>query len=226
MIRLAVILCTVLWLCGWSACRPSYRQAAADAKAGIEAARMEQDAAKRALIMQGVADRVYAMLNSIDDLPAPTATAVEIQADPEAYASAGAKVAADPPKLDTLTDETPEPGVWDKIRARGSWLLDSGLMIGGIGAIVLIIFAVCGWLKYAPTGLIWRFISAAFPPLARFAALWGGASAATGSALVWLADYYGIVIAVAMVCGGVAVWFNWKDLVKMWRAWRARAVKP
>jgi hypothetical protein len=223
-VMFGILLACVLAVTG---CDRSQVQDLADAKAGAMAYQQESDPAKRATIADGVVAHLLAGLEQYPLLPNPSASPTEIRSDPAAYATSGAKAQADPMPYVPEHHEQPKPkppGFWERLRSSGSWLMDSGILIGAICGVVWLMFAIAGWLKWAPTGILWRVASSMFPPIARIGTLWGGASAALGGALTWLADYWWAVTMIAMAVGVVVLWDHWRQ-VKAW--WSKRlAQKP
>jgi hypothetical protein len=220
-----LLVAAVMWACG---CRSQVDDLAM-AKAGAIAYQAEANPAVRATIADGVMGHLLAGLDQYPLLPKPSSTPSEIRADPAAYAAAGEKAQADPQPYAPEHHEQPKPkppGILDRMRAWAATFLDTGLMIGGVCAILVAVFWMADWLKWAPTGFIgiaWRFASAIFPPLARIGALWGGFSAALGAALTWLADWWWAVLLVAVVCGGLVAWAHWRD-IRRWLAKRRAAL--
>lgn len=222
MIRIAVILCMLVL----AACDRTQVQDLADAKAGAMAYQQESDPAKRALIADGVIARLLAGLEQYPLLPKPSSTPAQIRADPTAYAASGAQAQADPQPYVPEHHKQPEPkspGFWERLRKSGAWLMDSGMLIGAVCGVIWLMFAVAGWLKWAPAGMLWRVASAVFPPIARIGTLWGGASAALGGALTWLADFWWAVALIALATGGVVLWDHWRQVKAWWAKRRGSA---
>lgn len=178
-------------------------------------------------IARGLASYARAVLDGMA-LPAPTMEPAEIIADPAAYADDAADAQADPEPV-TLhavgaeangASAAPGAGVFDRFAHYGGLLLDSGIVLGGLGLIVLVIVWVVQKAKWMPTGILggicW-FLEIIGAPLARLAALWGAASTAVGAALVWLAAYWWAVVLVILAAGGYVVWDHWKTITSWWR---------
>lgn len=188
----------------------------ADLRAAAQAHQAETDPAKRDTIATGVMAGILAALDKWEGLPQPARTPAEIRADPAGFADGMLAAQADPPADEPKQGPpAPPPGVLDRLRSAGDWLLTTGLMIAGVGGIVWLIFAVTGWLKWAPTGLIglaWGFLRWIGLPVAQVGAWWGAASAGIGAALVWLADWWWAVAIVAAVCIGGVTWWQWRKV--------------
>ena len=225
---IAVAMCAALALGLLAGCGRSQVDDLASAKAGAMAYQQESNPAVRAAIAQGVIGHLLAGLEAYPLLPRPSQTPSEIRRDPAAYAAAGEKAQAEPQPYVPEHHEQPKPkppGILERLRAKAGLFLDTGLMIGGICTILMAVFWLADWLRWAPVGIVWRVwrVASAFAPVARIGALWGAASAALGAALTWLADYWWAVLLVAVAVAGVVAWAHWRDL-RRWLA--ARKPKP
>jgi hypothetical protein len=174
---------------------------AADARAGAQAYQAEADPAKQAVIATGLASTVIAATDDIHKLPPPAMTPQQIQADPAAYAAAGADAQADPPPYIPIEQPgPPKPGPADILREIGEQALRWGTWAAIAGLVAML-------LRFVP----WWGIGAIFSwgPLSTIAGLsasLGSAATVTGTAAMWLSDYLWIVVAaVALSAVGVAI---------------------
>jgi hypothetical protein len=216
----ALIAATALAGCGRTGLRDL-----ADAREGARAYQLETDPVRRAMIAEGALGYLLAGLNGYP-LPAPSRTAALIRAQPAAYAKGGRAAEADPlPYVAPPAAGAPPAGVLARFTYWGGFLLDVGLLIGALGGIILVLLKAgrwIGWIPTLPASLFWRLIDALAAPLARLAALWGGASVALGAALTWLAAWWWAVALVALAVGAFLVWDHWRAI----RRWlKARGVR-
>lgn len=225
MIRALIIALAALLLCSWGACGPDYRQAAADAKAGVEAGRQEPDPVKRAAIYAALADYVWSLLSQIPDLPPPTSSPSEIRADVEDYAEAGAALAADPPAQQPLTTVDPAPSIADDLRSTGTSLWSWAAPIGGIFGGLALLLLLVSWTGWTGGGWILRLLmSPVLRPLINLVALWSAGVTTVAAAARWLADWLWLVGLVVTVAVGILAWVHWRQIVAWWR--KRRAVRP
>lgn len=198
MIRAAAILCAAVCLLGFTECRRGHRQLASDLQAGASAYLSETDPVKKALIGKGLAHRINALFAAYTPLPAPAKTPAEIQADPSAYEQSGAKAEANPPKAEALSDEPPKQTPAEIIRGIGERVLSWGVWFALFGVIVLML----RWAPWFSIGAIARLTPIA--ATATIAAAGGSVSSIAGTAAIWLADYWVLVVAITVVSAIVA----------------------
>ena len=222
---LQIILALLIAAVALAGCGRTGMRDLADAREGARAYQLETDPVRRAMIAEGALGYLLAGLNGYP-LPAPSRTAALIRAQPAAYAKGGRAAEADPlPYVAPPAAGAPPAGVLARFTYWGGFLLDSGLLLGALGCIVLLLLGLGRWLTWMPTGVlgfIWQALNAVGGPLARIAALWGGASVAVGAALTWLAAWWWAVALVALAVGAFLVWDHWRAI----RRWlKARGVR-
>src|SRR6185369_16935737 len=206
--------CLVLTGCG----PRKWAQDAADANAGAEAFQSADqpgaDPAKLLEIARGVVAHVRSVLANLPSLPKPTHSPAQIQADPAAYHTAGVEAQEKPAPYAAPPPPAPaDPTFADRLRAWGDRFAHWGLMVGGIGGALSLLGWVYGLFGWTFLGWVGRLLFAPFlTPVFRLAASLGGASAAIGAALLWLADWWWAIVLVAVAVGVAVALFHLKDL--------------
>ena len=188
------------FLLALSACGRSQLELIPDARAGAQAYQQETDPVKREQIANGLATLVIAATENIPALPDPGMTVAEIRADPAEFVEQAQDAAEEPPPYEGMPVEAPRPS--DQLTGIGSTMVTVGGWTGAI-AIVLLLVSLTpwgAWLRIAGVASVIRLIAST-----------GTGSALVGSAMVYLAPYWWL--AVALVALGIG-FYHRKGLMK------------
>lgn len=190
-----------------SGCDRTLPEAIADLKAGAIAYQQEPDPVKKAVIADGLAAGIVGVTEKMPALPGPEMPPAAIMEDPYEYRDMMADVQEAPPEYKLPSPPPPNPV--DQLTELGSTMVKWGGILGAV-AIVLWLASLTPYGAFLSVGI--SFI--------RLGVSIGTASAMVGAAMVWVAPY--LWVAVALSCVGVA-YYHRKGLMKYLKRFRRGA---
>ena len=189
---------SILLLLALTGCSRALPGVISDLKAGAVAYQQEPNHSKKVVIADGLAAGIIGATANIPELPAPEMTPAEIQADPSEYRDAMLDVQEDPPEYKLPAPPPPSP--IGQLTQIGSTMTFWGGILGAI-SVVLMLASFTPWGAFLSVGI--SFI--------RLGISIGTASAVVGAAMVWIAPY--LWVAVALTAAGMG-YYHRKGIMK------------